>query len=287
MSALKPRFVHSKNLKMKKAIGFLGGQFGDIITTIGAQKVFSEDYPDYELTLGISNKYSDIASLFYNQQYIKSVHLWEGYDQSWPTENDKKFIKENSYDMIFNPMQGVGDHSWYNRIHQVSLCCERYGLRLPASNEVSLIKHFQTGDQYKNSICLSIFPNNGEGIKSLSIKKAQNLVNSIKKFGFNVIQLCGPNDPKLNDVELIEKSFIEVVKIITSCKLLITGDTSMSWIASAYKVPTLGIYAYNYHPGAKTSKNWQPINPNAQYLEQDIVENIDNDYIISILQTML
>lgn len=272
---------------MKKAIGFLGGQFGDIITTIGAQKVFSEDYPEYELTLGISRKYADIAPLFYNQRYIKDIHIWEGYDNAWPTENDKKFIETNKYDIIFNPMQGVGDHNWYNRIHQVALCCERYGLRLPDTNEVFLNKNFNVLNEYKNSICLSIFPNNGIGLKSPSLDKAQNLINSINKFGFQVIQLRGPSDPRLNNVKIIETSLFEAVKIMTSCKLLVTGDTSMSWIASAYKVPTLGMYAYKYHLGSHTSKNWQPVNPNAKYIEADILENISNEEVISILEKMI
>lgn len=272
---------------MKKAIGFLGGQFGDIITTIGAQKVFNEDYPEYDFTLAISEKYAEIAPLFYNQKYIKDIHIWEGYDHTWPTQNDKKFIDTNKYELIFNPMQGVGDPHWYHRIHQVSLCCERYGLRLPNTNEVSLDKNFDQLNEYKNSICLSIFPNNGTGLKSPSLNKAQDLIDSINKFGFQVIQLCGPSDPKLDNVKIIETSLFEAVKIMASCKLLITGDTSMSWIASAYKIPTLGIYAYKYHLGSYTSKNWQPINPNAKYIEADIVENIPNDQIISILETMI
>ena len=61
----------------------------------------------------------------------------------------------------------------------------------------------------------------------------------------------------------------------------------MSWIASAYKVPTLGMYAYKYHPGSHTSKNWQPVNPNAKYIEADILENISNEEVISILETII
>ena len=272
---------------MKKAIGFLGGQFGDIITTIGAQKVFSEDYPEYELTLGISRKYADIAPLFYNQKYIKDVHIWEGYDNAWPTENDKKFIEINKYDIVFNPMQGVGDLNWYNKIHQVSLCCQRYGFRLPESDKVSLINHLDVLDEYKNYICLSIFPNNGEGIKSFSINKAQNLVDSIKKMGFKILQLCGPKDPILKEVEAIRKPFTEAVQIMNSCKLLITGDTSMSWVSSAYNTLTLGVYAYAYHGGALTSKNWQPVNTNAKYLEADIVDHIENERILEALKGLI
>jgi len=264
----------------KKAIGFLGGQFGDILTTIGAQRVFSEDFPEYDFTLAVSRKYSEILALFKDQKYIKDLHTWEGYDSSWPTENDINFLKEKKYDMVFNPMQGVGDANWFNKTHQVSLCCERYGLRLPDTNEIFLNKNFKENLEYKNSICLSVFPNEGIGIKALTLSRAQNLAKILKSKGHRVLQLCGRNDPKIDGAEIVQKSFVEVSEILCCCKLLITGDTSISWIASAYKVPTVGLYAYGYHAGAKTSKNWQPINPNAIYLESETVSGIEDEHIL-------
>ena len=57
----------------------------------------------------------------------------------------------------------------------------------------------------------------------------------------------------------------------------------MSWAASGFQHPTVGLYAWGYNPVAGTSKNWQPTNPNAVYLEskrasdikpRDIIETV-------------
>jgi len=264
----------------KKAIGFLGGQLGDQIICLGAVKVLAEDYPDTDFTMAMSEKFSAIAPLFENQPYIKDIHIWQGYDAAWPTENDKKFIIDNKYDLVFNPMDNNQHPRWFQTMHQVSSTCQRYGLRLPDTNEVFLKKNFKLLPMYKNHIALSVFANNGEGVKSLSVGRAQELVDNLKSMGHKVLQLHGPKDPVLKNLEVISKSFVKAAQVLHSCKLLVTGDTAMSWVASAYKIPTLGLYAYSYHPNATTSVNWQPINPNAKYLEANIVANIPNDLII-------
>jgi ADP-heptose:LPS heptosyltransferase len=59
-----------------------------------------------------------------------------------------------------------------------------------------------------------------------------------------------------------------------ACDALITVDTAMAWISSGYSFPTLGLYGYEYYPMAQTSKNWQPVNPNAVYVESGKVSDI-------------
>ena len=273
---------------MKRAIGFLGGQYGDIVTTIAAQKIFKEDFPNYKLTLAASFKFKEILPIFKGQDFVNDIHIWQGYDESWPTDADLRFIKDNEYKIIFNPMQGVGDGLWFNRIHQVSLCCERYGLRLPESNQVSLQKKFLENSDYKNTIFLSVFPNNGQGVKAMSMKNAISLTDILKKEQNKVYQISGPHDPQIPNVDrVIKVSFLEILPIIANCKLLITGDTSICWIASTLEVKTLGLFARGCHPNSINSKNWQPINPNAIYLEADNVNNINLDKIVTEVKNLI
>ena len=271
---------------MKKAIGFLGGQFGDAITTIAAQKIFLEHNPDFEFTFALSKKYEEIIPLFLNQPHIKNVHLWEGYDSYWPTTNDLEFINNQKFDIVFNPMQGV-IHDWFKSMHQVSLCCARYGLKIPKTNEVSLHKYFEPNENYKNYVAVSYFANNGQGIKNISIQKINIINNFIKNMGYKIVHLGGCNEPIIDHAINPKLSLFESVRILCSCKLLITTDTAMSWIASAYKIPTIGIYSYAYHPGATTSINWQPVNPNAFYLDSDAAENVSLNDILENIEKKL
>ena len=61
----------------------------------------------------------------------------------------------------------------------------------------------------------------------------------------------------------------------------------MAWIASGYSFPTFGIYSYNYYPNATTAKNWQPINPNAKYIEKDKISNITLELLSEEISTMI
>ena len=55
---------------------------------------------------------------------------------------------------------------------------------------------------------------------------------------------------------------------------LISCDSGMPWVASAYNHPTIGLYSSAYNPMVETTKNWQPVNPNAVYLESNLANNI-------------
>lgn len=251
---------------MKKAIGFLGGQFGDAITTIAAQKIFCEDNPDYQFTFALAKKYAGIMPLFYNQPHIHDYHLWEGYD-NFPQQKDIAYLEEQQFDIVFNPMQNVGDERWMNRIHQVQLCCERYGLRIPSSGKINLQRYFEPDYEYRNCVGLSLFPNNGEGIKNLKRDVAQELTKTLVKKGYRVIQLGDAREPTLVGAKKVIASYFDSVKALCACKFLVTGDTGLSWVAAAYDIPVAGFYAYGYHC-ATTSINWQPVNAKAIYQER-------------------
>ena len=65
--------------------------------------------------------------------------------------------------------------------------------------------------------------------------------------------------------------------------MLITGDTGMSWVASAFNQNVIGLYAKKYNFNASTSANWQPTNSKAIYLERDNVNEIPIAEIINAI----
>ena len=102
----------------------------------------------------------------------------------------------------------------------------------------------------------------------------------INKLGYKAIHLNGPDEPDIPGSVKLNKDWLTSVAVVTRSKLLITGDTGMSWAASGFQHPTVGMYAWGYNPVAETSKNWQPINPNAIYLEAKTTKEIKPKKII-------
>lgn len=269
-----------------KAIGFLGGQFGDSIISIGLQKVFTQLHPEVEFTFALSKKYSAILPLFNEQSHIKSIHAWEGYDNLWPTQTDREFINEQRFDYLFNPMQAHRDNTWYLRRHQVAEVCHMYGFPEPETNEVTLNRYF-TPYNRRDTVALALFPNNGQGVKSMNVERANFIANYLHKQGIKTIQLGTSAEPKIENCPRLDTPYFDSVRHLTGCRFVIAGDTGLSWVASAYKIPILGLYAYGYYHGVETSKNWQPVNPNAEYLEGRSINDIPLEHIAAKIDTLI
>ncbi len=272
-----------------KICGFMGGQFGDAIIAQGAVSSIRKLYPDCNFTFALSKKYGGILPLFENQPNIQRTHIWEGYDREWPTEKDTDFLKQEKFDILFHPMAYHKDNLWYLNHHQVTECCNMYNLPAPETNEITLVPSLTPCEVFKNYVGLSLFPNNGKGIKSLSLDKAEIITEFInKKNNCDTVQLAGPDDPFIRSSGHYYKApYMECVRALLACKLLITGDTGMCWIASALKIPVVGLFATAYYPYAQTSINWQPVNPKAIYLEGRTVDDIPMSSILSVIEQKL
>ena len=146
-------------------------------------------------------------------------------------------------------------------------------------------KYFNIEDN-KDLIAVNLFAETRGQDKMPSLSKAKEIINFIESLGYIPVQIGLPDQPQLCKNRFIG-AFFETIKFVLSCKLLVTVDSAMSWLASGYSFPTIGLYGYSYYPSATSSKNWQPINNNANYLESNLVENIENDKIINIIKEML
>lgn len=264
--------------KTVKAIGFNQGQYGDLCMNIIAAKSFKTYFPDSELYFGINKKYESIKEIFYNNPLIQKIHIWDKYD-GWPSQTDLEFIESEKFDYVFHAMAYHPEDDWYLNRHQTEEVCYMHGLKSPENLQITLNKYFTTGKNHKH-IAVNLFAETRGHDKIPSIQKSKQICDLLIKMGYIPVQIGLPDQPQICEKRFVG-TFFDTIKFVLSCDFLLTVDSAISWIASGYSFPVLGLYSYNYYSGASTSKNWQPINPNALYLEENIVENINLNSIES------
>jgi len=261
-----------------KAVGFNQGQFGDVVMGMIAAKAFKRDNPYDELYLGINKKYASIAPLFENNPLIDGIHIWDQYND-WPSMEDR--IAASKFDKVFNAMPQHTRGDWYNHIHQTEELCLMHDLQPPFNLQIELVKYFPV-KQIKGRIGVCLFGETRSRDKNPSVEKAIRLTSMLQDLGYEVIQIGLKDDPQV--APKYEGDFFGAVKTALMCDVVICVDTALAWILSGYKHPVVGLYGFNYYPGAKTSRNWQPVNPNAIYLEAPRVEEINEEHIIKAVK---
>lgn len=266
-----------------RILGFNAGQYGDLAMCVTACQLLKENL-DCHITFGIGDKYADCKEAFLNNPYIDDIHIWDSYD-GWPKENDRKYIEDSKFDKVFDAMPKHFYDFWYTKWHQTEETCRMHGLPPPKSSQIYLNKYWENIDKYKDYVAVSCLTSFGAS-KSIDIIKIKKIIEYIHSKGLKTIHLNGPNEPDLG-IEKSNCSYFESIKIMSSCKFLLTADTGMNWFASGYKQKVLGLYGYKYYPYCSTSKNWQPTNENAIYLEAEHANNVDNELIFSSIDSII
>lgn len=249
-----------------RAIGFLGGQFGDAIMCQVAAQRFKELAPNSHLTFAVAEKYKSVLPFLYKNKSIDATHIWEGYDSAWPTQNDLKFIQDNNTHITYNAMAKHVDEDWYLKRHQTEEICAMFNLGTPSSTQINLERYFPVQNMQNNTVAICPFAVTRGSEKSLTPERVLEIESAIKKNGFNAVQVCAPNDPKICE-HSISTDIFSAIQEILSYKMVICVDTSIAWILSGYRHPVIGLYNSSYYFGAPSCKNWQPTNDNAIYLE--------------------
>jgi len=263
-----------------RAIGWNLGQRGDIIMNTVVARGFKEQYPKSHLTLGIYKAFADMKDLFKNHPYIDDVHIYDSYE-NWPNDKDLEFLQSSKFDKVFHGMPNHSRSDWYNHCSsQTEEACLMNGVKPPKDLQCILNKWFSVNKEYSNFICIAPFTSSEK--KDLTIDKANKIVDILKKIGYNVLQLSSNQQPKLEGATFVNTDYMNSVINMLSCKMLITVNTGMSWTASAYGHKTLGLYGIDKwgYPGLKSSKIYEPINPNAIYLSSEY----SNDINISLIE---
>lgn len=260
-----------------KAIGFLGGQYGDAVMCQVACRQFKKINPNSYLTFAVSRKYEGVIPFLYDNESIDSYHVWEGYDEMWPTQQDALFAQ--NYDIVFNPMSAHKQADWFLRRHQTEEICHMFGIGKPDSTQIVLNKYFPV-NRSSQKIALCPFAVTRGGEKSLSKEKVLEIESAFQKIGIEVVQVMSSNDEQICE-HAIRTDFFSAIQTILGFDMAICVDTSIPWILSGYSFPTLGLYNPSYYSGAKSAANWQPTNKNALYIENSNgVGNISVDEIL-------
>jgi len=266
-----------------KAIGFNLCQRGDIILNTVAARAFKQQYPEYHLTLGVGPQYSDMEMLFVHHEFIDAFHTYSSFE-GWPDARDCKYLIDNNFDIVYNGFPRHGRDDWWRYVSQEEEVCIMNGLPLPDNLQCNLTRWFDVPDNKKYIALAPIggwqdYPNK----KSFSVARANELIVAIKSLGYGVIQLGGPDEPRLEGAEKSTGSYFEQTKEMLGCKALVSVDTGRAWLAAAYSFPTLGCYSNEYY-GKENIIAIQPTNPNAKYLDDVLVNDLPIDQIIAALK---
>lgn len=272
--------------KLNKVYFGINGQFGDIIIQEPSLRSFIEDHPETKIVLGCNKKYQQAIELYkgYHENII-DFKLWDGYS-NWPSPEDAAYIQEQNFDFVCNAQPQHTMSDWAAHLHQT----EESGLMqsiIVKDTQISLPMPSNIVDHDK-TVAISLFPNwpNG-GVKAFPVHTVTNIVKIVNKLGYKVLHLNGPNEPDIPNTTKVNGSYIDSVRNLLGTDLLLTCDTGMAWVASAYQHPTIGFYAWGYNPVARTSKNWQPTNPNAEYIEAGSVNDISKRDIVEAIYRRL
>lgn len=258
-----------------KIIGFNQGQIGDLIMNLIPCKSLKEKYPDIHITFGINKRYESIKQIFYSNKFIDDFKIWENYD-NWPSENDKKYLEENKFDKVFNPMPNHKHDNWYIKYHHTEAVCMMHDIEPPEDLQIELNPWFGKDEKFKNYIAFTPFASSAVPNRNMPIELANKIIDYIHSLGYKTIQLGLKTDPKINTSEPpLGGSILDDVKIAYSCKMLITVDTGMNWIMSGYKQKVLGFLCPTSYPIYAPIINRMPINPSATYLEHYNMNDIN------------
>lgn len=267
-----------------KIIGFNAGQYGDLVMNTVACRAAKQQWPDCYLTLGIGKPFEEIAPLFKNHPHIDDIHIWESYNGL--TDGDKKYIDEQKFDKVFNPMPYHKNLNWYNEVDcQTAEVCRMHDLEPPEDLSCYLEKYFFPRQLSWDFICISPFT--AHEPKNMDMTRWIQIIKYIKNKGIDVCQLSSPNDPQLFGTFInSDRSYFGSVKALLASRFLITLDGGLNWVSSAYKHPTLGLMGRHY-PNQISSKSYQPINLNAQYLEAAHANDIEMELVFEKINEML
>lgn len=272
-----------------RAIGFQQGQFGDAVVSTVPARAFKQRNPGSTLTLGLNQRYADMAPLFAHSDF-DDIHVYEAYD-GWPSKRDNDYLVKSGYDHVFDAMPkrpGNSEANWWKWESQAENACSIYGLPYPIDGlQCKLTKWFDVPD-YSGYIAFNYigafyagYPNS----KSYTPDQAQGIVKLIRKMGYKVIILGDPKEPGLEDAEKRELSYFDSVKTLLGCRAFVGIDSGLTWLASAYSFPTLASYGSEYY-GDRVSAI-QPVNPNARYLSAPKLSGISLDILEKELHTVL
>ena len=271
----------------KKVYFGMNGQFGDIVMQIPALQQFIKDNPETKIVFGMSKKYEQILPIFYDYHpNIVDFKIWEGYDD-WPTPSDLKYIEEQNFDAMFPCEKPKHEDPLFAKYRHINV---ETGLMMGVETDIIDIKlpYPKSVVKEPKTVALHLFSSKWPGgIRSINIQKQNFIVNYLRKKGYKIYQLSGPDQPHIKNTTFFRGTYFESCMKMLTTDFLVTCDSGMPWIASAYDHHTIGLYSWGYNPKIGTTKNWQPINKNAIFVEDFSANDIQISEIFKHIDTKI
>jgi len=281
---IKTKYRYSNRKPPYKKVCFgMRGQYGDIVMQEPGLRKFIKDNPDTKIVLAVSKRYEQILPLFKNyHDNIIGFKVFEGYDD-WPTAVDLEYIREQDFDAMFPPDIPLHDQpDWANYRHITTETALMMGVdsdttKIELKMPENVIKEPKTVAVHLFS---SLWPG---GVRSINLDKQKAIVDYLVERGYKVYQLSAPHQPQIEGTIMKHGTYYDACLRMLSCDFLVSCDSGMVFIASAYNHPIVGLFSSNYNPLVNTTKNWHPVNPNATYLESRSANQIPmHDIILEI-----
>jgi len=269
-----------------KIIGFNQGQIGDLAMCSKLAEHVKMLNPNTTMIFGMNKKYESCQEAFLNHPSIDYIHIWSSYN-NWPDSKDQGYLDGEKFDRIFHPMPTHKDPGWYKSRHHIDAHFDMHDLNRQDSGidlQLHLNRYFPV-ERKNGHVAISLFTTSDA--RSMRGDKIKEIVCHLRLNGIKTIQLGIPNHPDIcADYRPNNISIFDDIKTLLGCDALITADTSFNWFASGYQHPTIGLYGKNTYSGEYDIKNRQPINPNAQYIDEVDINNIRPEKIIASLKNI-
>jgi ADP-heptose:LPS heptosyltransferase len=262
---------------MKILIG-MHGQYGDQFIQLPFIEYIRKQYPDAEIVKLVNKKYEGVIPILAMCPYIDNFFISDEYE-NFSEETD---LDSQNFDIIFPAMPKHSDPSWFLKRHQTTEVFDMFGYKSPEEKyQINIPKPppvVSDGEWWISFAPFAGFYNSNNN-KKLSIEKAQEIVNALAQTGYKILQIGGPDEPKLkNTLRMENLLYGQSFSLIATTKLFIHCDTGLGWAASGIQHTCLGLYS-NEGYGDRI-KNIQPVNPHSFYLDAKTVNEIPNELIL-------
>ena len=216
---------------------------------------------------------------------IDEIYISDEYE-NFPGDIDQRYLLKEKFHKVFNPMAKHKENDWFLKRHQTAEIFDMFDFKYdPAGYQINL--PFKVKNINRGWVTFAPFAGfyNSNNNKMLSFEKAQEITNGLIDLGCKVLQIGGWDEPKLEKTFKKNLTYYKSLRAIAESELFLHCDTGLGWAASGIKHKCLGLYSNEGY--GEFIRNIQPINPNAQYLDARVANEIPNQQIFENIDRML
>jgi len=251
---------------------------GDVVLTTGVIREVAMQFPDFELDVVTSKKFSEV---FANSPYIRNCYEVDTSQSAVKMAFSRSQIIQSKYDYIVDLQNSLRSKLFTFglssniarvakfRMEKLAMVQKKEPLQLPpipdryrstaqqffpVKNDNNGLELFVSNSPKKlNPNRIGIAPGAKHFTKRLPLEKWKDVIDGLLQKGFEINILGGIEDNELcNQLKRIQPdkiknyggatSLLQTVEAIQECKVVISNDSSVAHIAAACKIPIVSIF---------------------------------------------